>query len=65
MPVYTYSCNKCGIRFEKRIPFDSDNTDQICPNGHKQVQRKYSPPAVVFKGSGWYSTDNRSKEEKT
>jgi putative FmdB family regulatory protein len=34
----------------------------VCPNGHRRTRRVFSAPAVVFRGSGWYSTDSRPKE---
>jgi putative FmdB family regulatory protein len=47
------------MRFERRQHF-SDPPLQRCPHGHHKVRRVFSPPAIVFKGSGFYVTDNRS-----
>ena len=59
MPLYSFVCSVCGAHFEERRSFrDADGT-ALCPNGHKQVHREFSVPAIVFKGSGWYSTDHR------
>jgi predicted nucleic acid-binding Zn ribbon protein len=30
----------------------------ICPNDATELVRDYSPPAVQFKGKGFYSTDS-------
>ncbi len=59
MPRYDFSCNVCGLTFERTIPFNGSLDQVTCPNGHHQVRRLYSVPAVVFKGSGFYVTDNR------
>ncbi|HIE57438.1 MAG TPA: FmdB family transcriptional regulator [Anaerolineales bacterium] len=59
MPTYEYTCTICGAKFEKQLHF-GDNTPHItCPNGHRQVRRRFSAPGIVFKGSGFYITDNR------
>ncbi len=60
MPVYTYRCENCGIRFEKQQHF-SDPPLTRCPECNKKTLRKvYMPVGIVFKGSGFYATDNRS-----
>lgn len=63
MPAYDFICDICGLAFEKNIRFGEDNHIAICPNGHTHVRRIYSAPAVVFKGHGFYSTDNRPKSK--
>ena len=59
MPMYEYECLTCGIRFERRQHFN-DPLLQQCPECCGKVRRVFSPPAIVFKGSGFYVTDNRS-----
>jgi putative FmdB family regulatory protein len=60
MPVYTYRCENCGIRFERLQGFD-DPVLTRCPECNKKTLRKvYTPVGIVFKGSGFYSTDHRS-----
>src|SRR5262245_59927505 len=57
MPLYEYQCESCGHRFE-RIQKFSDPPVTECPNcGKGPVQKLLSPPAIQFKGSGWYITD--------
>jgi len=58
MPIYEYRCAVCGSRFERMTSF-GDTTAATCPNGHTDTQRVFSPPGIVFKGSGFYVTDNR------
>jgi putative FmdB family regulatory protein len=60
MPLYEYLCSTCGQSFEKVQPVSSQNGDVRCPAGHRKVHRVYSAPMILFRGSGFYSTDNRS-----
>jgi putative FmdB family regulatory protein len=60
MPIYEYECLSCGIQFEKRQSFN-DAPQADCPNGHKETRRLLATPTIVFKGSGFYVTDNRGK----
>jgi len=60
MPVYTYRCGACGVQFE-RHQFFHDEPLKICPECRKKALRKViTPSKVIFKGSGFYSTDNKS-----
>ncbi|NPA30613.1 MAG: hypothetical protein GXO37_01280 [Chloroflexi bacterium] len=59
MPTYTFRCETCGVVFDKFLSFHDDQSRVTCPNGHTTVYRVFRPPAVVFKGSGFYVTDNR------
>jgi putative FmdB family regulatory protein len=60
MPIYTYRCDNCGVRFEREQSF-SDAPLKICPECRKKSLKKViSPVGVIFKGSGFYSTDHKS-----
>lgn len=60
MPIYAYRCESCGIQFERHQSF-TDVALKRCPECNKNSLRKViGPVGVVFKGSGFYSTDNRS-----
>ena len=60
MPVYAYRCESCGVHFERQQSF-SDAPLKRCPECNKNSLRKViGPVGVVFKGSGFYATDNRS-----
>src|SRR3954470_22789971 len=72
MPTYEYSCQKCGKNFET---FQSmrDEPFTVCPKelcqmakwGRGKVKRLLGTGAgVIFKGSGFYSTDYRSASYK-
>jgi putative FmdB family regulatory protein len=58
MPKYDYRCNDCGVVYEKREGFDAPAV-QTCPECSGTARRVLTPPAIVFKGSGWYVTDSR------
>lgn len=57
MPIYEYRCPK-GHEYERAEGFDAP-TEQTCPSCGTRARRVISLPAVIFKGSGFYSTDNR------
>jgi putative FmdB family regulatory protein len=56
MPLYEYQCDACGRRFE-RIQKFSDPPASECPTCGGAVRKLLSPPAIQFKGSGFYITD--------
>ena len=60
MPIYTYRCENCGVQFEEQQKF-TDTPLTRCPECSKKALRKvFQPVGIVFKGSGFYATDNRS-----
>lgn len=59
MPVYVYQCNTCGMTFERRQSITEEPL-QDCPECEGQVHRVIQPIGVIFKGSGFYVTDNRA-----
>lgn len=58
MPLYEYECSVCGRTFEQTQHFN-DAPLQQCPCGHPGVRRVFAPAGIVFKGSGFYTTDYR------
>jgi putative FmdB family regulatory protein len=64
MPIYLYECDRCGIRFEKFQRF-SEAPLTHCPECEGHVHRVILPVGVVFKGSGFYVTDNRQVSSPT
>ncbi len=59
MPLYEYECEACGVRFERRQSFN-ESPLRACPECGGAVHRLIQPVGIVFKGSGFYVTDNRS-----
>jgi len=61
MPTYDYDCQECGYNFEK---FQSIKARKItrCPRCGGKVKRRIGTGSgIIFKGSGFYETDYRSK----
>ena len=58
MPTYEYECSCCHFRFERRQHFDEEPVC-ICPQCQGKARRVIHAVPVHFKGSGFYSTDNR------
>jgi len=60
MPTYVYQCEKCGLVFERRQHFTDAPLTQ-CPECDGHVHRVLQPVGIIFKGPGFYVTDNRAK----
>lgn len=60
MPTYQYRCVDCGSELETVQKF-SDPSLTECPECEGTLRKVYSAVGVVFKGSGFYATDNRTK----
>src|SRR5438876_11690214 len=72
MPTYEYVCDKCGQQFEKVQPISAKPLT-VCPEqnceqkrwGKGKVKRAISAGGgLIFKGSGFYTTDYRSEKYK-
>jgi putative FmdB family regulatory protein len=59
MPIYVYHCDHCGQTFERRQSISAAPLAD-CPECDGHVYRVMQPVGIVFKGSGFYVTDNRS-----
>ena len=60
MPLYEYRCLKCGAHVEKIQKF-SDPMLTRCEKCGGKLEQLFSPPAIQFKGAGWYVTDYARK----
>lgn len=58
MPRYDYECIGCGHRFELRQHFDEEPVAQ-CPQCQSKSRRVFHSVPILFKGSGFYSTDHK------
>jgi putative FmdB family regulatory protein len=61
MPIYEYACTSCGERTEAKQGFDDPPLEK-CPHCGGKLRKLYSPVGIVFKGSGFYSTDQKGKK---
>jgi putative FmdB family regulatory protein len=59
MPIYEYACDTCQTTFERKQKFSEDPV-RVCPECGNGVRRVLHPAGIIFKGSGFYVTDNRS-----
>ena len=56
MPRYDYKCEKNGHVFEVVQSFN-DEPVAFCPEDGSKAERMFSVPHVIYKGSGFYTTD--------
>jgi putative FmdB family regulatory protein len=72
MPTYEYACAKCGLQFDK-VQSIKEKPLAVCPRdvcprkpwGRGKVRRRISAGGgLIFKGSGFYTTDYRSESYK-
>ena len=64
MPIYEYACTACGERTEAKQAF-ADPPLTECPHCGGSLRKLYSPVGIVFKGSGFYSTDAKKKSSSS
>ncbi len=57
MPTYEYLCTGCGHRFDV---WQSINDDPLttCDRCGERLRKVFHAAGIVFKGSGFYSTDS-------
>ncbi len=60
MPTYQYRCADCGRELEVVQKF-TDASLTECPTCTGDLRKVFNAVGVVFKGSGFYATDNRTK----
>lgn len=59
MPTYQYVCTECGGQLEVVQKF-TDESLTVHEECGGRLRKVFSPVGIVFKGSGFYRTDNRS-----
>ncbi|HEX5336690.1 MAG TPA: FmdB family zinc ribbon protein [Propionicimonas sp.] len=60
MPTYQYRCTSCDTDLEVVQKFTDDPLTD-CPECDGNLRKVFNAVGVVFKGSGFYATDNRPK----
>lgn len=63
MPTYEYACTECGQHIEvfQRL---AEESLSICGACGGRLRKVFHPAGILFKGSGFYSTDSRAKKSK-
>ena len=68
LPRYDYECGGCGKVFELRQSFDAEPYGD-CPSCGGASRRKFHAVPIIYKGSGFYTTDykhsNYSSSDKS
>ena len=64
MPTYEYTCRDCGHTFEI-VQSMLDEPLTMCPECGGSLRKVFAPPAISFKGSGFYSTDHGQKSTRS
>lgn len=64
MPTYDYACEEGSHRFELFQRFSEEPLSE-CRICGAPVRRVLHPVGIIFKGGGWYATENRPTEEKS
>ena len=62
MPIYGYRCANCGHQFEIQQRM-SDEPLKVCPKCQGKLTKMVYPTGVVFKGSGFYTTDYKAADK--
>jgi len=67
MPNYEYVCDSdkggCGYVFEE-IQGINDEPKKECPKcGKLKLRKLFGVPGLVFKGTGFYTTDYKNKDQ--
>jgi putative FmdB family regulatory protein len=58
VPTYQYVCTECGGQLEAVQKF-TDEPLKVHEDCGGRLRKVFSPVGIVFKGSGFYRTDNR------
>lgn len=64
MPTYEYTCRDCGHTFEI-VQSMWDDALTMCPECGGSLRKVFAPPAISFKGSGFYATDHGKRSKKS
>src|ERR1700694_730975 len=59
MPIYGYRCEQCGHELEV-LQSMKDEPLRVCPNCMGPLRKMIYPAGIIFKGSGYYTTDYKS-----
>jgi putative FmdB family regulatory protein len=64
MPTYEYTCRDCGHTFDI-VQSMWDEALTMCPECGGSLRKVFAPPAISFKGSGFYATDHGRRSKRS
>lgn len=64
VPTYSYACTECDDRFDAVQAF-TDDALTTCDKCEGRLRKLFGSVGVVFKGSGFYRTDNRDSSKSS
>jgi putative FmdB family regulatory protein len=64
VPTYEYTCRDCGHTFEI-VQSMWDEPLTMCPECGGSLRKVFAPPAISFKGSGFYATDHGKRSKRS
>jgi putative FmdB family regulatory protein len=64
MPIYEYECEKCHERYEIMTNL-GEEPPKTCIKCGGNLKKIFSPVGIVFKGSGFYTTDYKKKSSNS
>ena len=62
MPMYRYVCERCGNEKVVFHPMD-ESPEVVCEKCGAVMKKAIGRVGVIFKGSGFYTTDSRKSSE--
>ena len=64
MPIYGYRCSNCGHQFETMQNLSAKRLE-VCPKCEGKLTKVMYAAGVIFKGSGFYSTDYKASAKES
>ncbi len=64
MVRYDFYCQHCELIREIQRSM-KDNSPVYCLQCDREMKQQITPPGIIFKGSGFYSTDLRTFNKRT
>tara|TARA_B000000557_G_C20495160_1_gene325529 strand:+ start:223 stop:411 length:189 start_codon:yes stop_codon:yes gene_type:complete len=62
MPTYEYECANCGYKFERIQSINAKPLQTCSQCGEKTLKKLFHTSGIIFKGSGFYTTDYKNKK---
>jgi len=64
VPIYGYRCSNCGHQFETMQNVSAKRLE-VCPKCQGKLTKVMYAAGVIFKGSGFYSTDYKASAKES